>query len=473
MSLQSDNLGAETKPEAETIAFPPGFLWGAATAAFQIEGSTTADGRTESIWDAFCRKPGAVVNGDTGEPGADHYRRVGEDVELMRELGLGAYRFSIAWPRVRPDGGAPNARGVDFYDKLVDRLLAAGIAPWATLYHWGLPQALEEDGGWANRDTAYLFAEYAETILSKLGDRVTSWTTLNEPWCASMLGYGNGGHAPGRTEPAAAVAAAHHLLLGHGLAMDAIRRHAPGSLASITLNLFPTAPSDPDSAADIEAVRKVDGLQNRLFLDPVLRGSYPADVVADLAEFGLDELVQDGDLAIISAPLDLLGVNYYRGYQVTGTARDDAEPAGLDWPGARDVYFVTDPALPRTDSGWVVQPDGLTDMLLQVHREYPGIPLYITENGASYPDDVQDGGEVNDQDRVAFLDSHLRAAHAAIGAGVDLRGYFYWSLLDNFEWAEGYAKRFGIVHVDYRTQVRTPKRSARWYAEVINRNGIG
>jgi beta-glucosidase len=471
MSLQSDNLGIETKPEV--ITFPTGFLWGAATAAFQIEGSTTVDGRSESIWDAFCRRPGAVVNGDTGEPGADHYRRFGEDVDLMADLGMGAYRFSIAWPRVRPDGRAPNARGIGFYDKLVDRLLAAGIAPWATLYHWDLPQALEEDGGWTNRDTAYLFAEYAETIVSKLGDRVASWTTLNEPWCASMLGYGSGRHAPGRSDPVAAVAAVHHLLLGHGLAMDSIRRHAPGSQASITLNLFPTAPSDADSAVDIEAVRQVDGLQNRLFLDPILRGSYPADVVADLAPFGLAELVRDGDLAIISAPLDLLGVNYYRGYEVTGLPRDDAEPAGADWPGASSISFVTDAGLPRTDSGWVVQPDGLTEILVRVHREYPGVPLYITENGASYPDDVLTDGEVNDQDRVAFLDSHLRAAHAAILAGADLRGYFYWSLLDNFEWAEGYAKRFGIVHVDYETQVRTPKRSARWYSEVIARNGVG
>jgi beta-glucosidase len=471
MSLQSDNLGIETKSEA--ITFPAGFLWGTATAAFQIEGSTTVDGRSESIWDAFCRRPGAVVNGDTGEPGADHYRRFGDDVDLMRDLGMGAYRFSIAWPRVRPGGGAPNARGIGFYDKLVDRLLAAGIAPWATLYHWDLPQALEEDGGWTNRDTAYLFAEYAETIVSKLGDRVASWTTVNEPWCASMLGYGSGRHAPGRSDPVAAVAAVHHLLLGHGLAVDAIRRHAPGSQASITLNLFPTAPSDAGSAVDIEAVRQVDGLQNRLFLDPILRGSYPADVVADLAPFGLTELVQDGDLAIISAPLDLLGVNYYRGYEVTGLPRDDAEPAGADWPGASKVFFVTDAGLPRTDSGWVVQPDGLTEILVRVHREYPGVPLYITENGASYPDDVPADGEVNDQDRVAFLDSHLRAAHGAIVTGVDLRGYFYWSLLDNFEWAEGYAKRFGIVHVNYETQVRTPKRSARWYSEVIARNGVG
>ncbi|HEV7977038.1 GH1 family beta-glucosidase [Amycolatopsis sp.] len=466
-------MSVQPAEAATEVAFPPGFVWGAATAAFQIEGSTTVDGRSPSVWDTFCRQPGAVVNGDTGEPAADHYRRYGEDVELMRDLGLGAYRFSTAWPRIRPDAGEPDSRGLDFYDRLVDRLLAAGIAPWATLYHWDLPQTLEDDGGWANRDTAYRFAEYAETIVSRLGDRVVSWTTLNEPWCAAILGYAQGIHAPGRTDPKAAVAAVHHLLLGHGLAMDVIRRHAPGSKAGLTLNLFPVVPADPGSAADLEAVRRIDGLQNRLFLDPVLRGAYPEDLVEDLAPFGLADHVRAGDLGVISAPLDLLGVNYYRGYQVTGTPREGTEPGGPAWIGAETVAFVTDDGLPRTESGWQVQPDGLTDILLRVHREYPAIPLYITENGAAYPDHEHGDGQVDDHDRVAFLDSHLRAAHAAILGGVDLRGYFYWSLLDNFEWAEGYAKRFGIVHVDYETQRRTPKQSARWYSQVINHNGLG
>jgi beta-glucosidase len=461
---------AETATE---VAFPPGFLWGAATAAFQIEGSTTVDGRSQSVWDTFCRKPGAVVNGDTGEPAADHYRKYGEDVELMRELGLGAYRFSTAWPRIRPDAGEPNGRGLDFYDRLVDSLLAVGIAPWATLYHWDLPQKLEDEGGWANRDTAYRFAEYAETIVSRLGDRVACWTTLNEPWCAAILGYAQGIHAPGRTEPRAAVAAVHHLLLGHGLAMDVIRRHAPESKAGLTLNLFPVVPEDPESAADLEAVRRVDGLQNRLFLDPVLRGEYPDDLIEDLAPFGLSDHIHAGDLDVISAPLDLLGVNYYRGYQVTGTARVGAEAGGAAWIGAETVGFVSDDGLPRTESGWQVQPDGLTDILVRVHQEYPAIPLYVTENGAAYPDHEHGDGKVEDHDRVAFLDSHLRAAHTAIEEGVDLRGYFYWSLLDNFEWAEGYAKRFGLVHVDYETQYRTPKQSARWYSQVINHNGLG
>ncbi|WP_225440412.1 GH1 family beta-glucosidase [Amycolatopsis eburnea] len=453
--------------------FPPGFVWGAATAAFQVEGATTADGRTDSVWDVFARRPGAVVGGDTGDPAADHYRRYAEDVALMRRLGLGAYRFSLAWPRVRPDGGEPNAAGLAFYDRLVDCLLEAGVQPWATLYHWDLPQALEEKGGWTSRDTAYRFAEYAESVVERLGDRVASWSTLNEPWCAAMLGYAGGIHAPGRTDHSAAVAATHHLLLGHGLAMDVIRRHAPGVPAGITLNLYPVAAHDPANVADVAAARRIDGLQNRLFLDPVLRGGYPDDLVTDLAPFGLGDVVRDEDAAVIAAHVDWLGVNYYRDYRVAGRPVEGSEPAGPEWVGAGDVHFVPDPAAPRTDSGWEVQPAGLTESLLQVHRGYRRVPLYITENGAAYPDVIGDGGDIVDTDRVAFLDSHLRAAHDALAAGVDLRGYFYWSLLDNFEWAEGYAKRFGLVHVDYETQVRTMKRSAQWYSRVIGMNGLG
>ncbi|WP_370950295.1 GH1 family beta-glucosidase [Amycolatopsis sp. cg5] len=449
------------------LEFPPGFVWGAATAAFQVEGATTTDGRTDSVWDVFARRPGAVVGGDTGEPAADHYRRYGEDVETMRGLGLGAYRFSLAWPRIRPGGGRPNPAGMAFYDRLVDCLLEAGIQPWATLYHWDLPQVLEDDGGWAVRDTAFRFAEYAETVLERLGDRVASWSTLNEPWCAAMLGYAGGIHAPGRTDHAAAVAAAHHLLLGHGLAMEVIREYTVDTPAGVTLNLYPVTAHDP--LADADAARRVDGLQNRLFLDPVLRGRYPKDLVAELA---LDDIVRDGDELIIGAPIDWLGVNYYRDYRVSATPIAGSEPAGPEWVGAQDVHFVADPAAARTHSGWEVQPAGLTEALLRVRHDYGPVPLYITENGAAYPDVVGEGGDIADTDRVAFLDAHLRAAHDAIAAGVDLRGYFYWSLLDNFEWAEGYAKRFGLIHVDYATQRRTPKRSARWYAEVIGRNGL-
>jgi beta-glucosidase len=454
---------------SEERTFPAGFVWGAATAAFQIEGSTTVDGRSESIWDAFCRRPGAVVAGDTGEPGADHYRQFERDVALMAELGLGAYRFSIAWPRVRPDGAEPNAAGLDFYERLVDCLLDNGISPWATFYHWDLPQALEERGGWASRDTAFRFADYVRTVLDRLGDRVPVWTTLNEPWCAAFLGYASGIHAPGRTEPAAAVAAVHHLLLAHGLGLAAIRERSPSADAGITLNLFPVDPADPGSESDVDAARRIDGLQNRIFLDPVLCGEYPADVLADLAPYGLADQVRDGDLAVISAPIDLLGVNYYRAHTVAGSETPATGPS--EWVGAETVQFRSS-GLPRTDSGWEVQPPGLVDVLVRLHEDYPRIPLHITENGAAYRDTVDPDGQIRDHQRIAFLDAHLRAAHAAIVHGVDLRGYFYWSLLDNFEWAEGYAKRFGIIHVDFASQRRTPKQSAHWYAHVIAHNSL-
>ncbi len=461
-------LPSSASPPAVSLEFPTGFVWGAATASFQIEGATTVDGRTDSIWDEFCRRPGAVANGDTGEPAADHYHRYAEDVELMASLGLGAYRFSVAWPRVRPDGGAVNEAGLDFYDRLVDRLLAAGIAPWVTLYHWDLPQALEEAGGWTYRDTAFRFADYASSVAGRLGDRVAGWNTLNEPWCSAFVGYGSGRHAPGVTSPAAAVAAVHHLLLGHGLAMERLRAEAPGAPAGITLNLFPVSAAST-AAADVEAARRVDGLQNRVFLDPVLRGGYPADVLTDLAPYGLPALVREGDLAVIATPVDLLGVNYYRALLVAAPVLRSAAPS--EWVGAEDVRFLPS-GRPRTEMGWEVQPEGLTELLLRLDAEYPRLPLYVTENGAAYPDSVGPDGKVRDPSRQAFLEGHLRAAHAAVAAGVDLRGYFCWSLLDNLEWAEGYAKRFGLVHVDFETQRRTVKESARWYSGVVARNGL-
>jgi beta-glucosidase len=455
--------------QAVSLRFPTGFVWGAAAASFQIEGSTTVDGRTDSIWDEFCRRPGAVVNGDTGDPATDHYRRYGEDVDLMSSLGLGAYRFSVAWPRVRPDGGEVNKPGLDFYDRLVDRLLDAGIAPYATLYHWDLPQALEVKGGWTSRETSYRFAEYAATVSDRLGDRVAGWMTMNEPWCAAFLGYASGRHAPGVTSPTAAVAAVHHLLLGHGLAMEAIRSSSAAP-AGITLNLFPVH-GETDSEEDAETVRRVDGLQNRVFVDPVLRGRYPADVLADLTPYGLPELIKDGDMGIIGAPVDLLGVNYYRALLVG--APTTKPPAGepTEWIGVEGVRFLNS-GQPRTEMDWEVQPAGLTECLVDLHREFPNLPLYVTENGAAYPDEMTETGTILDHDRIAFVDGHLRAALAAIQQGVDLRGYFYWSLMDNLEWAEGYAKRFGLVHVDYETQKRTLKESARWYADVIARNGL-
>ncbi|MFF5989566.1 GH1 family beta-glucosidase [Prauserella flavalba] len=461
---------ADAEPALPSVAFPRDFVWGVATAAYQIEGSTTVDGRRPSIWDAFCERPGTVAGGDSGEPGADHYRRMAEDVALMARLGVRAYRFSIAWPRVRPDAGAVNPAGLDFYERLVDELLRAGITPWATLYHWDLPQALEERGGWASRDTAHRFADYADAVLGRLGDRVGTWTTLNEPWCSAFLGYGSGRHAPGRTDPSSAVAAGHHLLLAHGLGVAAIREHAPAARAGLTLNLFPVNVADPASEADAEVRRRIDGLQNRFFLDPVLRGEYPADVLADLEPYGLGGVIGPGDLDVVSAPLDLLGVNYYRDLYVSSIPDEHSGPPS-EWVGAEYAGFP-DRDLPHTDSGWVVNAGELTGLLVRLHEEYPRLPLYVTENGAAFPDRAGASGMVEDHDRIAFVEAHLRAAHAALQKGVDLRGYFYWSLLDNFEWAEGYAKRFGLVHVDFATQRRTPKASASWYSRVIEDNGL-
>ncbi|TDQ01455.1 GH1 family beta-glucosidase [Labedaea rhizosphaerae] len=446
-------VSTETQATRARLRFPAGFTWGSATSAFQIEGSTTVDGRVESIWDRFCATPGAVVNGDTGDPGADHYRLMDRDVALMTELGLDAYRFSVAWPRVLHADGTVNSKGLGFYDRLVDRLLDNGITPCLTLYHWDLPQALEDQGGWANRDTAFRFADYALAVLDRLGDRVVQWHTINEPWCSAFLGYASGRHAPGRQDRTAALAAVHHLLLAHGLGMRAIRERVPAAVAGLALNLYPVA-------GDADAVRRVDGLQNRIFMDPVFGRGYPNDVLADVRRWWPDDLVRDGDLDTIAAPIDVLGINYYRGYQVS----DRGETPDLTWVGSEHVGFHPTGA-PVTDSGWDVQPDELTDLLVQVQRDYPEVPLVITENGAAYPG-------VADEDRVAFVEAHLRAAHAAIDQGVDLRGYFYWSLLDNFEWAEGYAKRFGLVHVDFATQERTLKQSARWYADVIRENGF-
>ncbi|MEU4742288.1 GH1 family beta-glucosidase [Actinosynnema sp. NPDC023658] len=460
------------------MSFPEGFVWGAATAAFQIEGATTADGRTASIWDTFCKIPGAVVGGDTGDPAADHYNRVDEDVQLMVDLGLHAYRFSTAWPRIRPDAGPVNQAGLDFYSRLVDKLLENNITPWLTLYHWDLPQTLEDEGGWANRDTAYRFAEYAESVVGALGDRVDNWTTLNEPWCSSLLSYAAGVHAPGRQEPEAAVAAVHHLLLAHGLATSVIRDQAPNAKIGITLNMYPIIPANPDDPADVDAARRLDGLQNRIFLDPLFKGEYPADIVEDLEPYGFSKHIRENDLEIISAPLDQLGVNYYAEHFVSGTPEPEApaqqdgrRPTGSPWVGAEHVSFPSR-GLPRTDMDWEVQPDGLFKVLKRVHEDYPSIPLYVTENGAAYQDSISDDGSINDPERLGYIESHLRAAHAAIEAGVDLRGYFAWSLMDNFEWAEGYAKRFGIVHVDYETQVRTPKMSAMWYSQVARGNAL-
>ncbi|MFF4809805.1 GH1 family beta-glucosidase [Micromonospora chersina] len=460
--------------QGAALTFPPGFLWGAATAAYQIEGAATEGGRTPSIWDTFSHTEGRTVAGHTGDVACDHYHRMPDDVRLMADLGLKSYRFSVSWPRVQPGGaGAVNAEGMDFYRRLVDELLGHGIEPWLTLYHWDLPQPLEDAGGWPARDTAGRFADYAQLVADALGDRVKYFTTFNEPWCSAFLGYGSGVHAPGRSDGADAVRAGHHLMLGHGLAVQALRAARPEAQLGITVNLYPVTPAT-DSPEDADAARRIDGLANRFFLDPVLRGAYPADLTADLRKVTDFGHVRDGDLGVISTPLDMVGVNYYSRHVVAapveGVEREAYWRSPSCWPGSEDVRFVTR-GVPVTDMDWEIDAPGLVETLERVHRDYTDLPLYVTENGSAFVDAVVDG-RVDDPDRLAYFDAHLRAAHAAISAGVPLKGYFAWSLMDNFEWAWGYTKRFGMVYVDYDSQVRIPKSSARWYADVIRRNGL-
>ena len=451
------------------LRFPDGFAWGTATASYQIEGAVDEDGRAPSIWDTFSHTPGKTANGDTGDLADDHYHRYPEDARLLADLGVRAYRFSLAWPRLQPDGrGKLNEAGVDFYAGLAETLLEHGIQPWATLYHWDLPQTLEDAGGWPARDTAERFAEYAAAVHARLHDRIGNWITLNEPWCSSFLGYAAGVHAPGVQDPAAAVRAAHHLLLGHGLAARAIREQGTESRVGITLNLY-AVDAASDSPADADAARRIDGLANRVFLDPVLLGRYPADVLDDLRPIAGTEHLRPGDEETIAAPLDFLGINYYSRHVVRGGAQPSGDPS--PWVGCDDVEFVSR-GVPVTDMGWEIDPDGLHEVLTRVRREYPELPLYVTENGAAFPDERDEHGRVADPDRVAYLDEHFRAAHRAIADGVDLRGYFVWSLMDNFEWSYGYGKRFGLIHVDYATQERTPKDSARWFARVTRANGL-
>ena len=471
--------------EVGLTRFPAGFVWGAATAAYQIEGAATADGRGPSIWDTFSHTPGAIIGGDTGDRGCDHYHRVESDVAMMAELGLHAYRFSIAWPRIQPTGeGAVEQRGLDFYSRLVDCLLQHGIEPVATLYHWDLPQALADRGGWPERRTAQAFGDYASIVARTLGDRVTSWTTLNEPWCSAYLGYASGVHAPGDTDTTRALRAAHHLNLAHGLGAQSLRAALPAQAqVGVTLNLALVRPNS-DSADDIDAARSVDALSNRVFLEPMLAGRYPPDLIADTARRTDWAFVQPSDLTDIHQPLDFLGVNYYAPTVVA--AADDETRASLTrrwvndpqstdgpsiYPGSDWAVAVPQPA-PHTDMGWPVDASGLTELLLRVHRDYPDLPLLITENGAAYVDVLEPDGTVHDADRIAYLADHLRAVRTAIDAGVDIRGYFVWSLMDNFEWAWGYSKRFGIVHVDYETFQRRPKDSARWYAAVARSNAV-
>jgi len=469
--------------------FPQNFLWGAATSSFQVEGAAAEDGRTPSVWDTFCRVPGAVLNGDDGDTACDQYHRYRDDVDLMAALNIQTYRFSVSWPRVLPGGtlaGGVNQAGLDYYSRLVDALLDKDILPWLTLYHWDLPQVLEEAGGWTNRDTAYRFVELTQTLHDRLGDRVKVWTTLNEPWCSAFLGYTAGVHAPGRQSASEGLAAGHHLLLAHGLATQELRRAAPEAELGVTLNFTVADPVDPEDPADRDAARRVDGQFNRFFTDPIFRGSYPADLLEDLDAVGLAEgflsHVRDGDLAAVSTPIETLGVNYYHGEAVS--AHPDPEAPGNEAPVERAVsspfpvpggVHMHHRDLPRTDMGWEVQPEGLTRLLVRLHEEYTGpagTRLYITENGAAYDDVVTPDGRVDDEGRRDFLEQHLRATADAIAKGADVGGYFAWSLLDNFEWAWGYSQRFGIVHVDFETQERTVKSSGWWYARVAAANAL-
>jgi beta-glucosidase len=438
------------------MAFPREFTWGAATAAYQIEGATHEDGRGESIWDRFSHTPGKTTNGDTGDEACDHYHRWPEDVDLMASLGLGAYRFSIAWPRIQPEGRGPvNQKGLDFYRRLVEGLLEREISPLATLYHWDLPQRLQDEGGWASREVVERFADYAQLVFDGLGDLVDSWVTHNEPWVTAILGYAYGVKAPGISDWYSALAAAHHVLLSHGRAARAFREGGREGEIGVTLDLTHVS-------GEPEAARRLDGHRNRWFLDPVLRGAYPEDMVELYEErVGPLEFVHDGDLDTMAAPIDFLGVNFYQ----PAVALPGDGPLGVEEVRADG---------PRTAMGWTVEPEALTSLLLRLRRDYRPLPLVITENGASFDDPPVDGqAVVEDPKRVDYLRGHIAAVEQAVAEGVDVRGYYVWSLLDNFEWEHGYTSRFGIVAVNFDDQRRVPKRSALWYRDLIARQTNG
>jgi beta-glucosidase len=441
---------------ADFRQFPTGFLWGTATAAYQIEGAMAEDGKGPSIWDAFCRVPGAILTGDTGDVACDHYHRYREDVALMQALGLNAYRLSVSWPRIFPTGrGQVNVKGLDFYERLVDELLAAQITPFVTLYHWDLPQALGGQGGWLNRATCAAFADYAEAVVSRLGDRVQHWITHNEPFVTAFIGYMIGHHAPGLHEYAAGGQVAHHLLLSHGLAVPAIRAASKTQAqVGITLNLQPVYAAS-DHPADVAEARHAEARFYDWFLEPIFLGTYPEEA---LAGYGLTlPDIQTGDMELITEPLDFLGVNYYSPFRAASSESGSSDQR----PGAE-----------YTAMGWEVYPEGLRDLLVQITRDYAPPAIYITENGAAFPDVLAEDGTVSDAARQRYLEGHLCMVHEAIGQGVPLRGYFCWSLLDNFEWAFGYSKRFGVVYVDYASQGRFIKQSGHWYGEVAARNGL-
>ena len=432
--------------------FPNHFVWGVATSAFQIEGAAQADGKGESIWDRFCRQPGAIADGSSGDIACDHYHRLESDLDLIAGLGVDAYRFSMSWPRVQPDGqGAFNEAGLAFYERLVDGLIARGIKPYLTLNHWDLPQALQERGGWAHRDTVFRFVDYARHVAARLGDRVAAITTHNEPWVMAVLGHESGIFAPGIRHRGTAMQVAHHLLLSHGLAVQALRADACRSRLGIVLNLSPIGPAT-DSPEDAAAAWLEDGRSVRWYMDPLFRGEYPADVWQHLG--GDVPQVQDGDLATIATPMDFLGLNYYTRGVVSASGAWNVHASGK----------------PLTDMGWEIVPEGLTELLLRLHRDWTLPPLYVKENGAAFQDtrvETPEGRRVHDAERIDYIASHIAAVGDAMAQGVPMAGYMVWSLMDNFEWASGYAKRFGIVHVDYATLERTPKDSYLWYRDFL------
>ncbi|MER6116875.1 GH1 family beta-glucosidase [Streptomyces sp. NPDC001743] len=449
-------------------SLPPGFVFGAATAAFQIEGGAHEGGRGASIWDTFCRTPGRVLGGDTGDEACDHFHRYPEDIALLRDLGVDSYRFSVSWPRIQATGSGPaNARGIGFYDRLVDGLLDAGVEPAVTLYHWDLPQALEDTGGWRVRETAERFAEYTHLVAAALADRVPRWITLNEPWCSAFLGYADDHHAPGTREGTPALAAAHHLLVGHGLALQALRA-AGVREAGITLNLDRITPASA-GPRDVEAALRARTQRNLVWTEPLLRGRYP-DSESDTWEelIARPDFRRDGDLQLISAPLDFLGINYYTPSVVRAAPYREPDAALRT---AMDNRFeaVPVPGVRHTAMGWPVVPDSLHDLLVTLKKQYGAAlpPVFLTENGSAEDDPAPVGGTVHDEPRIAYLRDHLAAVARAVADGVDVRGYYAWSLMDNFEWAYGYSKRFGLVHVDYDTLRRTPKDSYHWYRRLI------
>jgi beta-glucosidase len=448
------------------MPFPTDFAWGAATSSYQIEGAVGEDGKGPSIWDTFTHTPGNIANGDTGDVACDHYHRWADDVDLLASYGLNAYRFSVSWPRVQPSGrAAPNQKGLDFYRRLTDRLREKGIRPALTLNHWDIPQAIQDDGGWQSRDTVDRFAAYTALLADALGDSVEWWITQNEPWIIAALGYRLGIHAPGVKDTEAELRCAHHLLLAHGAAVEAYRASGLTAPIGITLNLLPTYPQT-DSEADARAAVLSDGYTNRWYLDPVFDGKYPTDMLDYFGKrFSLD-WIRDGDLARVAQPIDFLGVNYYSRRVVRAPREDEA--AEFSWV----VRTETTTGIPTSDLGWEMTPPVLRDLLLHLRDRYRNPTILITENGCSLRDEIAADGGVHDPRRIAFFEGHLRAVEEAIDAGVDVRGFFAWSLMDNFEWAEGYGPRFGLTYVDYETQRRVPKDSFAWYRDVIARNGL-